>query len=203
MSRTDQTVKKELEKSSRTIPFWAVVALGIPLPLLGELLSIGGKSLAEFMYLFLLGYFVFADEKIIEKAEKYRLILFGTGVAASILNVYLFIWSDGEYEVLNNITDCVSEWIMIIALIGMAKRYLNFSGKVSDYMKTRSFLYYIYHFVWVVVFQYVLYAIFGNNTLVLFAGTLLLAAIATFACCEISIRIPFLCFLTGTKSRSK
>ena len=56
-------------KSEITIPFWIVCLLGLPLPLLSELLSIGGKSLVEYMYLFMLGYYIFADEKIINKAE--------------------------------------------------------------------------------------------------------------------------------------
>ena len=57
-------------KSEITIPFWLVCLLGLPLPLLSELLSIGGKSLVEYIYFFILGYYVFADEKIINKAEK-------------------------------------------------------------------------------------------------------------------------------------
>ena len=88
---------------------------------------------------------------------------------------------------------------MVIALIGLAKRYLNFNGKVSNHMRKRSFLFYTYHFIWVVLFQYLLYTIVGNHTFVLYVGTLLLSYFMTFVCCEISIRIPFLCFVTGTK----
>ncbi len=88
---------------------------------------------------------------------------------------------------------------MVIALLGIAKRCLNFTGKVSDYMRKMSFLFYTYHFIWVVLLQYILYGIVGNKTGVLFIGTVLLSNLATFACCEISIRIPVLCFLTGTK----
>ncbi|MBP3414112.1 MAG: acyltransferase [Clostridia bacterium] len=192
-------VKKYSSGTQRSIPFLIVIALGLPLPLLSDLLSIGGKSLAEYTYLFLIGYFVFTDEKTISKTEKYRWLLFGIGTAASILNVYLFIWADQKYTTLNNITDYMSEWFMIIALIGMAKKYLNFNTKVSAYMKSRSFLFYIYHFVWVVLSQYLLYKLIGNQTWIIFAGTLLISYLLTFICCEITIRIPFLCFLTGTK----
>ncbi len=52
---------------------------------------------------------------------------------------------------------------------------------------------------WVVLFQYILYGIMGNKTCILFIGTVLLSYLATFICCEISSRIPVLCFLTGTK----
>lgn len=195
--------KRFVSKTEITIPFFLVCILGLPLPLLSELLSIGGKSLVEYTYFFLLGYFVFADEKIVSKAEKNCWLLFGIGLVATILNVYLFIWVDKEFILLNTITKYVSEWIMIIALIGLAKKYLNFSGKVSSYMNKRTFLFYIYHFIWVVLFQYILYEVIGNHTFVLFIGTVLLSYWVTFICCEISIRIPFLCFLTGAKYSSK
>lgn len=196
-------LKRFILKEEKTIPFWLVCLLGLPLPLLSELLAIGGKSLVEYMYLFILGYYVFADEKIINKAEKNCWLLFGIGLVATILNTYLFIWADKEFVLLNTVTKYVFEWIMVIALIGLVKRYLNFSGKVSSYMNKRSFLFYIYHFIWVVLFQYILYGIVGNHTFILFMDTVLLAYGATFICCEISIRIPFMCFLTGIKYSSK
>lgn len=192
-------IRKVNSKPQKTIPFWLVFVLGLPLPLLSKCLSIGGKSLVEYTYVFLLGYFVFADDRIVSKAEKNVRLLLGIGLAATILNVYFFIWADKEFILLNTITKYVSEQIMIIALIGLAKKYLNFSGKVSNYMNKRSFLFYIYHFIWVVLFQYMLYGIIGEHTCALFIGTVLLAYLATFICCEISIRIPFMCFLTGIK----
>lgn len=168
---------------------------------MSDILSIGGKSLAEYTYLFLLGYFVFSDDKTIAKAEKYSPVLLPLGIAASVLNVYLFLWSGKDYGLINDIAKHLSEWLMIIALIGIAKRCFNKSGKLSDYMKTRSFLLYIYHFIWVVAAQYLLHKAVGNNNAILFFGTVIIAYIMTFICCEISIRIPFLCTLTGVKCR--
>ena len=130
-------------------------------------------------------------------------MLSGIGLAATSLNVVLFIWVEKEFVLLNTITKFISEWIMIIALIGLAKKYLNFSGKISSYMSKRSFLFYIYHYIWVVLFQYILYQIIGNHTFILFIGTMLLSYLGTFICCEISIRIPFLCFLTGIKYKAR
>ena len=92
--------------------------MGLPLPFLSNLLSIGGKSLAEYTYFFLVGYYVFADEKIVSKLEKCRLILFAIGFVACILNVYLFLWANQEFKLINDIARYVSKWFMVIALIG-------------------------------------------------------------------------------------
>lgn len=196
-------LKKTGEEPARSLPFWAVLLLGLPLPLLSDLLSIGGKSLTEYTYLFLLGYFVFADEKTVSKVEKYRWPLFCVGAAAAALNVYLFLWAGTKHEPLNNAAKYAAEWFMIMALIGLAKRYLNFGGKVPKYMSGRSFLVYIWHFIWVVLAQYLLHGAFGNNTPLLFAGTVLVACVMTFVCCEICVRVPFLCFVTGTKYNAR
>lgn len=192
-------IKNKSEETQKSIPFSVVIFLGLPLPILSEILSIGGKSLAEYTYLFLLGYFVFSDDKTIDRTEKCRCLLLGIGLLATILNVYLFLWCDKEYILLNKVTNYLSEWFMILALMGLAKGHLNFTGKVSDYMAKSSFLFYTWHFIWVVLLQYLLYKFVGNNTLVLFAGTVTASYLVTFICSEISIRTPFLCFITGTK----
>ena len=191
--------EKVIPESKKEIPFGLVLLLGLPLPIFSDWLTIGGKSLVEYTYFFLLGYYVFANEEVVCKIEKILWALFGLGLVATILNVYLFLWIDREYIFVNDITKYVSKWIMVIALIGLAKRYLNFTGRVSDYMNKRSFLFYTYHFIWVVSFQYILFGIMGNQTAILFVGTVLLSYFTTFICCEISIRIPIICFLTGTK----
>lgn len=135
-------LRKIIFKSVKTIPFLLVVVLGLPLPLLKEWISIGGKSLVEYTYLFMIGYFVFSDVEIISKAEKNRWLLFSIGLAAAILNVYLFLWAEKEYMLLNTITNYVSEWVMVIAFLGLAKKYLNFNRKASNCMRARSFMFY-------------------------------------------------------------
>ena len=71
----------------------------------------------------MVGYFVFTDEKITDTAEKYGLLLLGIGLAVTVPDVYLFIWADKRYVLLNTIAKYVSEWIMIVALIGLGKNF--------------------------------------------------------------------------------
>lgn len=195
-----ELLKKITLKFKKDTPLWFICVLGLPLPLLSELLSIGGKSLAEYTYIFLVGYYIFSNDNVIGKIEKYRLIFLIVGLTAATLNVYLFIWSDTPYPLLNTAVKFIAEWFMLIALLGIGKGRLNFNSKVTLYMTQRSFAFYILHFIWVVLFQYLLAGILFDNIELLYIVPVILAYCATFLSCEICIRIPFLCLLMGIKS---
>ena len=185
-------------KTDKKLPFPLFLLLGLPLPLLAEVLSVGGKSLAEYTWLFMLGYVCFGSEEIIDKLERGRWALFSLGLAAAVLNVYLFLWADTERPLLNIAAKYAAEWFMVTGLTGMAKKYLDFTGTVSNRMMVLSFPFYTYHFVWVVTFQYILCGAV-NSTALLFLAAVILSYPAAFACCEVTARVPLLCFLTGTK----
>lgn len=182
---------KIIPRKDACIPLALFFFWGLPLPFLSELLSVGGKSFAEYTYIFLAGYYLFSKEEVAGKAEQYKWIFLCTGLTASICNVYLFIWSDTQHALLNMAAKHVSEWFMINSLIGIGKRYLDFSGKVSKYMSQRSYTFYIFHFIWLILFQYLLSDICDSNTFLLYALPVLLAYGATLACCEICSRISF------------
>ncbi len=194
-------VKRYMPKPQKPVSLRTVLLLGLPLPLLGELLSIGGKSLAEYGYLFLLGYYVFSEETITDALQQRDRLLCGIGLTAAALNIVLFLWMETEHVLLNSLVSDAAEWMMILGLLGFAKGHWNTQGRIADYMQRRSFLFYIYHFIWVVLFQFLLSRIAPDNTAVLFLGTVLLSYPATFLCCEITLRIPVLCLITGTKYR--
>lgn len=191
--------RKNTPECIKAVPLWLICTLGLPLPLLHNILSIGGKSIAEYTYIFIIGYYVFSDDSVVSKSEKYKWLFLSVGLTATFLNVYLFIWSDLKFPLLNTSAKFISEWFMLISLIGTGKKYLEFNGKISRYMSHISFSFYSLHFIWVVFFQSSAYGIFSNNPLLLYTFSVVLSYITTFICCEICIRIPFLRFLTGTK----
>lgn len=179
-------VQKRIKPKFKTeIPLWGICLLGLPIPLLSELISIGGKSLAEYLYIFLIGYYVFSEDNAVSKTEKYKWFFLCVGVIASVLNVYLFIWSGTQYPLFNMTAKFVAEWFMILALLGIGKRYFDFSGKISKYLSHRSFAFYILHYIWVVLFQYLMFGIYGDSPVLLYAVPVFLAYGATFLCCEI------------------
>lgn len=176
--------KKITDALLAKICFW-----GLPLPLFSGLLSIGQKSLAEYTYIFLVGYSIFSNNDAIKKTEKQKWLFLCIGLTAAIFNVYLFIWSDTQHILLNMVAKYVSEWFMINSLLGIGKRYLNFSGKISKFMSQRSYTFYIFHFIWVVLFQYLLFHVCSKDTFLLYALPVFLAYGATFLCCEICNRV--------------
>ncbi len=190
------------KENGRKIPFWALCLFVVPLPFLYDLLQVGGKSFAEYLYIFLIGYYILSDDRAVSAIEKRRFICLAAGLAAGIMNVYMFIWSGRDFGTFNVIAKAIEEWFMILALIGLGKRYLDFTGKIPVIMSQRSFPYFTFHFLWVVLFQYILSDVLGGNTALLYLVPVIPAFIATMICSEICIRIPALCFLTGTKSPS-
>jgi hypothetical protein len=194
---TNKVLKKRI--GTENMPFWGICLLVIPLPLLYDLLSIGGKSFAEFIYIFLIGFYVLSHDEAIEKALKYRYVSLTIGLVFAIVNIYMFIWSGKDFGLINVIAKAFAEWFMILALIGIGKNKLDFKNNVTAFMSQRSFPYYSIHFLWIVLFQYWFSGVLGNHTALLFFVPIGCAFIMTMVCAEVCLRIPILCFLMGTK----
>ena len=187
---------------ARPLKLWGVILLGLPLPLLHALLSVGGKSFAEYFHVFLIGYYVFSDERVTEQIERFGNVFLGIGLCACVVNCYLVLWT--SYGVLNSLVRAVAEWFMILALIAISKRYLDSDGKasvgkVNAYFRSRSVLFFAIHFVGVILTQYWLAGAFYENPFLLYFVPVILSYVLTFALCEIAFRIPPLAFLLGVK----
>ncbi len=187
--------RKIIHRKDIDIPHVLIFLWGLPLPLFSGVLSIGGKSLVEYMYIFLVGYYIFSNDDVINKTEKWKWMFLCIGTTATIFNVYLFIWSDAQHTLLNAIAKYVSECFMISSLLGIGKGYLNFNGKLSKYMSKRSYSFYIFHFIWVVLFQYLLFPVYSGNIILLYVLPVLFAYGATLLCCEICNSVSFFSFL--------
>ena len=158
-------------------------------------LNIGGKSLGQFMLLFLFGYDILSEEGILKKLQRYRLVsLFLFGISGG-LYTYLYclegirtIWMDGLYIFYG--------WMGIIMLLGVGRSKLNFHNRVSVYLTQASFPVYILHMpILVVVGFFILklsIGIAGQFLLIV-----LISFIATFLIYEVVKRVPVLRFFLG------
>ncbi|MBR4554309.1 MAG: acyltransferase [Ruminococcus sp.] len=185
------------------IPVWGMILLGLPLLPLHEVLQIGGKSIAEYLYMFMAGYYLLSDDRVTEKLSKCRWLLLGIGLAAGVLDTYLFLWADQSAAVrtLNTAARWGTEWFTVLGLISTAGERFNMSNSFTRYMSQRSFMFYILHYVWIVLFQYLLGTYSGCGTAIMFFAPIVPAYAAAFVSCEICIRIPPLRFLMGTRRK--
>ena len=191
--------KKIIPRADPNPPLWLILLLGLPLPFIGGLLEIGGKSLVEFIYFFLLGYYVFANDNVVDKIRKFKYLFLAIAIISGITNIYLFIWSGSSFDVINTITNYLTEWFMILALIGIGKDCINKSGKLSAFFAQRSFAFFSVHYVPIVLMQYLIAGIFMHDSALMYLIPVVFAYIVTFIVSEVFVRIPFLSFLIGVK----
>lgn len=189
-------------RSASRLLIVGVVTLGLPLPLFSNLLSVGGKSFVEFFYFLLIGYYVFTRKTVAEKAEKYSIIFLVTGTVAGAVNVYLFVFSGLDFPVINTIVKYICEWFMVLGLFGIGRRFLDRENTVTRYFTRISYPFFSFHFVFVILFQYLFSDAFKGNTFLQYIIPVIISFIATIICCRIALSIPVICFLVGVKSKS-
>ena len=132
-------------KFAGKLPFPALLFIGILPLLIHPIGNIGGKSIGEYAGYFLLGCFVLSHEAVLLKLERWRFLLLGLsvlGLAETFLTEHFF--NEG---ICREFFTCFH----IMALLGLSKRYLNFSNKPTAYLSKSSFGVYVFHQSWIVV----------------------------------------------------
>lgn len=136
-----------------TLPTYFIILFPIVLIFLSfYVLDIGGKSLGEYFALFLLGYFVLADDDIQIRLGQLRWPLIATGTLLTI--AYAFLYNRVSVEPLYRACLICASWISILGIMGMGRHYLNFSNRITTYFSGASFPLYIFHQSWIVLLAY-------------------------------------------------
>ena len=195
--------KKVLPNAKTDPPLWAVLLLGLPIPFISGLLEINGKSIVLYTYIFLIGYYVFSNDGAVEKISRFRFLFLAAGIAFDVINIWLFLWSGTSHEILNGITNDMTTWFMILALIGIGKAHMDKNGRLSAYFSHRSFAFFSLHYICLVVMQYLMSGVLVGNIFLLYLVPVLVSYVLTFALSEAFVRVPFLSFLIGVKPVSK
>ena len=142
--------------------------------------------------MFLLGYYIFSNDGIIEKLEKISIPL---SIITLIIGIVFTIVNNGanfgSNEFLTNIFTNIYIWFVILSAFGIAKKFLNFENGFTKYMNKNNFSFYVLHYTIQIVIAFVLveYIKLNNfifNYIILFIGTIIILPIAT----EILKRIP-------------
>jgi hypothetical protein len=151
-----------------------------------------------YLLMFLLGYYVFSHDNIIEILMKYAPVLLGTGIVLGVIQTYT-CWGTFYQGVVNNWLVILYTWIMILAVFGCFARFFNSQNKLSAYASSLSFGVYLFHYVPLIYITYFLSTKcslpFALNYILTFAGTLVSAVLMTI----VVKKIPILNFLFGLK----
>ena len=157
-----------------------------------------------YLLMFILGYYVFSNDKIIESIEKISIplgiITFIVGIVFTIMN---YGANFGSNEFLTNIFTNIYIWLVILSAFGVGKKFLNFDNKFTKYMNKNNFCFYVLHYtiqiiIAFVLVEYIKLPYFILNYIILLIGTIILLPIIT----EILKRIPIINkLLLGTKNK--
>jgi len=141
-------IPKKLNNIIERMNILSLILLFI-LPYLGHfILNIGEKSVGELFFYFILGYYIFSNEVIINKLSKY-FWLFGI---ISMISLPIFLIN--ENGLINSIIQRLYGFCFISFVIGIGKIKLNFSNKVTEYFSNISFGIYLFHLSWITIIAY-------------------------------------------------
>lgn len=97
---------------------------------------------------FLLGYFVFAHDEVIEKISKRNIPLIILSVI--LAGVYLYTHFGDNYAenpTYNSIPAITYAWIACLAILGSIYKWYNFKTKFLDFMTKQSYGLYVFHYL--------------------------------------------------------
>ena len=152
----------------------------------------------------LLGYYVFSNQELIKKLEKISIQLSLISVVTGICYVYTYYGQNYTYnKKLNSFFTNLYLWIMILSIMGIGSKFLNFKNKFTVYMTKNNFNIYILHYVVVLLLGYVTVTFlnlpFILNYIVILIGTIIVLPILI----EIVKRIPIIRFMVLGISKNK
>ncbi len=114
--------------------------------------------------------------------------------------IYLFLWSDTKYNLINTIAMYFSGTFGILTFLCLGKSLLNKSNKITKKLTEYSFLLYIFHFIYIVIFENI-FNILGLNLYIVLFISVIAAFIATYITCILVSKVPILEFLFGFRRK--
>jgi glucans biosynthesis protein C len=171
------------------IPVWL-------LNLAGTLVT--GYSLLSYFAMFLIGYYLFAEDPVQARLEKYRVVLLAAWIVLTIgvmwfggmvLGYSGLFWGSSPLYVLTG-------WTGVLALMGAGRHLLDRTGSFAGYMGAASYPLYIIHQALLVAVAY--YVVMLKIAPALqYLCIVILSLLLTFACYEVLRRIPVVRALFG------
>lgn len=192
--------KKRLPKlQADGISYLFIILLFVPEWLCQYILNIGGKSLGQFMILFLFGYYILSEESVLHKLKQYRFVCLTIFILSGSLYVYLYCFINLRNICLTGLYIFFG-WIGILTLLGIGQTKLDVHNRLSDYLTRASFPVYLLHMPILVVTGFFILK-FPVGVAGQFLLIVLISVMATFLIYEIVRRVPVLRFFLGISMR--
>ncbi len=144
-------------------------------------------------FTFLLGYFVFAHDEIIEKISRWNIVLIILSVL--LAGVYLYTHFGDNYAenpTFNSIPAIAYAWSACLAILGSAYKWYDRKTKLSAFMTKRSYGLYVFHYLPLSASAYLLTKYAALPPVMMYVTVLLCTFAGGFTLYEIMSRIPFL-----------
>ena len=128
-----------------------LVFLGIPVWAAGQVLNTPVIVVYRFGFygaLFLLGYFVFSHEEVIERLKKWRYPLLAAALACVVAFCAVYfgeVFADAPINRSPLFAACT--WFGCLAILGCMAKYADFSNRFTRWMHSRCFGLYVFHYL--------------------------------------------------------
>lgn len=146
-----------------------------------------------YIFMFLLGYYVFSHDEVQEKLKKWHLPLLISSVICGV--AYTIYYYGKDYTAPTCLQSVFSNfylWIMILAILGCGKAWFNGKNRFTEYMNKRSFAIYVLHYPILIMSAYLLTTYLKLPMLLYYILLLIIEFVALPFLYEIISRIPIL-----------
>ena len=123
------------------LPALGVLLLLVPVWLMYYLGNFGGFSLGKCLALYLAGYYITSNDRLMEKVEKKMRDLAVLCLLGTVLSVALYY----RYSYYGDLWVNFIGWTTILFLLVCGKKYLNHRGRVTEWLNRASYPIYILH----------------------------------------------------------
>ena len=146
---------------------------------------------------FLLGYFVFSEEKVLNLLKKWGILFLAAGIAFGVVYTYMFYGTYyAEYEVLNHPISVANAYFTTLGFLGVGQHIFNFSNSFSAYMNKAGWGIYICHIFVLLVTNTLLIPVVGSvPMMVIYLIELVAAFFGSIVLWEVLSRIPLIRWL--------
>lgn len=161
---------------------------------------------AEYFITFLLGYFVFSHDKVIELAKRICLPMLAISLASGIVfAIRIYGLDDTNPIVLKDWLTNIFAWSTILSLIGCFAKWTDKTSRFAAYMAKSSFGIYVMHYLVIASLGYMLKMYTQLPPLAIYAILLASVLLISPALNELISRIPFIrwCVLGINKRKHK